>query len=53
MVGFQRTWVYYILGRFVEAILQEVFPMSRVNETRKEISSFTQDEDEKFFEYWG
>jgi hypothetical protein len=28
------------------------FPMSRVNEARKEISSFTQDEDEKFFECW-
>jgi hypothetical protein len=26
------------------------FPMSRVNEARKKISSFTQDEDEKFFE---
>jgi hypothetical protein len=26
------------------------FPMSRVNEARKEISSFTQDEDEKFSE---
>jgi hypothetical protein len=26
--------------------------MSRVNEARKEISSFTQDEDEKFFECW-
>jgi hypothetical protein len=26
------------------------FPMSRVNEARKEISSFTQEEDEKFFE---
>jgi hypothetical protein len=29
------------------------FPMSRVNEARKEISSFTQDEDEKFSECWG
>jgi hypothetical protein len=28
------------------------FPMSRVNEARKEISSFTQDEDEKFAECW-
>jgi hypothetical protein len=28
------------------------FPMSRVNEARKEISSFTQDEDEKFTECW-
>jgi hypothetical protein len=28
------------------------FPMSRVNEARKVISSFTQDEDEKFFECW-
>jgi hypothetical protein len=27
-------------------------PMSRVNEARKEISSFTQDEDEKFSECW-
>jgi hypothetical protein len=26
--------------------------MSRVNEARKEISSFTQDEDEKFLECW-
>jgi hypothetical protein len=26
--------------------------MSRVNEARKEISSFTQDEDEKFSECW-
>jgi hypothetical protein len=29
------------------------FPMSRVNEARKEISSFTQDEDKKFSESWG
>jgi hypothetical protein len=29
------------------------FPMSRVNEARKEISSFTQGEDEKFSECWG
>jgi hypothetical protein len=29
------------------------FPMSRVNEARKEISSFTQDEDEKFSNSWG
>jgi hypothetical protein len=28
------------------------FPMSRVNEARKEISSFTQEEDEKFSECW-
>jgi hypothetical protein len=28
------------------------FPMSRVNEARKEISSFTQDEDEKFSKCW-
>jgi hypothetical protein len=28
------------------------FPMSKVNEARKEISSFTQDEDEKFSECW-
>jgi hypothetical protein len=28
------------------------FPMSKVNEARKEISSFTQDEDEKFSERW-
>jgi hypothetical protein len=29
------------------------FPMSRVNKARKEISSFTQDEDEKFSDSWG
>jgi hypothetical protein len=29
------------------------FPMSRVNEARKEISSFTKDEDKKFSECWG
>jgi hypothetical protein len=28
------------------------FPISRVNEAKKEISSFTQDEDEKFSECW-
>jgi hypothetical protein len=28
------------------------FPMSKVNEYRKEISSFTQEEDEKFLESW-
>jgi hypothetical protein len=28
------------------------FPMSAVNECQKEISSFTQEEDEKFFESW-
>jgi hypothetical protein len=29
------------------------FPMSKVNEARKDISSFTQDEDEKFTKCWG
>jgi hypothetical protein len=29
------------------------FPMSKVNEARKEISSFSQDEDKKFSESWG
>jgi hypothetical protein len=29
------------------------FPMSRVNEVRKEISSITHDEDEKFSDSWG
>jgi hypothetical protein len=29
------------------------FPMSKVNEARKAINSFTQDEDEKFSESWG
>ena len=29
------------------------FPMSKVNEARKEISYFTQDKDEKFSESWG
>jgi hypothetical protein len=29
------------------------FPMSKVNEARKEINSFTLDEDEKFSECWG
>jgi hypothetical protein len=28
------------------------FPISKVNECRKEISSFSQEEDEKFFESW-
>jgi hypothetical protein len=28
------------------------FPMCRVNEARKEISSFTQEEEEKFYECW-
>jgi hypothetical protein len=28
------------------------FPMSKVNECRKDISSFTQEEDEKFSESW-
>jgi hypothetical protein len=28
------------------------FPMSRVNEAQKEISSFTQEEDKKFSECW-
>jgi hypothetical protein len=29
-----------------------VFPMSKVNEARKEISSLTQEEDERFSECW-
>ena len=28
------------------------FPMSKVNEYKKKISSFTQEEDDKFFESW-
>jgi hypothetical protein len=53
MVGFQRSWIYYILGRIVEAILQQIFSnVQSVNEARKEINSFTQDKDEKFSECW-
>jgi hypothetical protein len=39
MVGFQHVQVY-----------NKFFPMSRVNEAQREISSFTQEKDEKFFE---
>jgi hypothetical protein len=35
-----------LLNRFYN----KIFPMSKVNECRKEISSFTQEKDEKFFE---
>ena len=37
----------------LEQLYSKFFPMSRVNEARKEISSFTQDEDEKFSKSWG
>jgi hypothetical protein len=52
MVGFQHAWVYHIVGKFAEQVLYKFFPMSRVNEYRKEISSLTQEEDEKFSESW-
>jgi hypothetical protein len=37
-------------GELLKQFYHRFFPMSRVNEARKEISSFTQDEDEKFSE---
>jgi hypothetical protein len=33
-------------------LYNKFFPISKVNESQKEISSFTQEEDEKFFESW-
>ena len=36
-----------------EEFYNKFFPMSKVNDARKEISSFTQDKDEKFSECWG
>jgi hypothetical protein len=36
----------------LKQLYNKFFPMSRVNDARKEISSFTQDEDEKFSECW-
>ena len=35
-----------------ESLLSKFFPMSKVNEYRKEISAFMQEEDEKFSESW-
>jgi hypothetical protein len=40
------------LEELLKQFYNKFFPMSRVNEARKEISSFTQDEDEKFSECW-
>ena len=45
--GFITSWES-LLSRFYN----KFFPMSKVNEYRKEISSFTQEEDEKFAESW-
>jgi hypothetical protein len=42
MVGFKHAQ-FYILGDLVEQVLQQVFPNDKVNECRKEISSFTQE----------
>jgi hypothetical protein len=46
--GYITSWES-LLSKFYD----KFFPMSRVNEARKEISSFTHDEDEKFSESWG
>jgi hypothetical protein len=40
------------LEELLKQFYNKFFPMSRVNEARKEIRSFTQDEDEKFSECW-
>jgi hypothetical protein len=45
--GFITSWES-LLSKFYN----KFFPMSKVNEYRKEISSFTQEEDEKFLESW-
>jgi hypothetical protein len=47
MLGSITTWEN-LLNKFY----YKFFPMSKVNEYRKEISSFTQEEDEKFSESW-
>jgi hypothetical protein len=36
----------------LKQLYNKFFPMSRVNEARKEINSFTQDKDEKFSKCW-
>jgi hypothetical protein len=38
--------------KLLKQFYNRFFPMSRVNEARKEISSFTHDEDEKFAKCW-
>jgi hypothetical protein len=38
------------VGKLVEQVYNKFFPMSKVNEYRKGISFFTQEEDEKFSE---
>jgi hypothetical protein len=40
------------LEELLKQFYNKFFPMSRVNEAKKEISSFTQDEDKKFSECW-
>jgi hypothetical protein len=47
MLGSITSWKN-LLNKFYN----NFFPMSKVNECRKEISSFTQEEDEKFSESW-
>jgi hypothetical protein len=39
-------------NKLLTKFYNKFFPMSKVNECRKEISSFTQEEDEKFSESW-
>jgi hypothetical protein len=46
-LGFITSWES-LLSKFYN----KYFPMSRVNEAHKKISSFTQDKDEKFSECW-
>jgi hypothetical protein len=38
--------------RLLSKFYNKFFPMPKVNEAQKEISSFTQEEDEKFSECW-
>ena len=54
MIGFQHTRVYYITSweSLLSKFYNKFFPMSKVNEYKKEISLFTQEKDEKFTESW-
>jgi Ser-tRNA(Ala) deacylase AlaX len=47
MPGFITSW-----ENLMNKFYNKIFPMSKVNECRKEISYFTQEEDEKFSESW-
>jgi hypothetical protein len=52
MAGFKHTWSITSWENLLNKFYNKFFLISKVNECREEISSFTREEDEKFSKNW-